>query len=393
MTSALRILAVAVLVRPALLGAQERLVGASSFMVAPSFTGWKFNRALPNDSFMVRKAWQFTVPTAMTIQAAGGRVTIDAGAAMAIGRVGLDDGRTLELSGLTDLRIRGVARVIGDQLLLTVGLNAPVGATRLSGHQIDALGVLGAQALGFTTPTLGNGLGATGGFVYALRAGGWGLAVGSSLEIRGQYTPLEAQIAEVRSPADLRPGTAFRFSLGADRLMGRGRISLLLAGDLFGESRIMVAAPGGDPVESTYKLGPQLAGSAILELGVRGFRSFTLAITDRYRSRFTGFDGEKASGSSGNLVEGSLGFITGQGGRAGLAVRVEGRFDSGLEVDNTITTAAMTSGGLTVGLFAPIGRATLQPFVRAQIGRLDTGEDAATATGFGGGIALTLRPW
>jgi hypothetical protein len=124
---------------------------------------------------------------------------------------------------------------------------------------------------------------------------------------------------------------------------------------------------------------------------VSGFRSFTIGLEDRYRSRFTGFDGTKAAGSSGNVFDASLEMVTGSPDRTGLFLRADGRFNSGLAVDNTIATAAMTSGGLSLGIAAPIGRATLQPFVRGQIGRLDTGPATTTAVGLGGGITLVIR--
>jgi hypothetical protein len=211
------------------------------------------------------------------------------------------------------------------------------------------------------------------------------------LEIRGQYTPLEARIAGVQSPADLHPGKTVRFSLGADRLVGRGRLSLLMAGDLYGTSRIEIAS-GANPVARQYKLGPQFSGTALIDFGLPGFRSFSIVVADRYRTEYTGSDGTKAAGSSGNVLEGSFGFITGRDQAVGLSLRFDGRLDSGLEVDNTITTAAMTSGGVTLGLFVPVGYGAIHPFVRGQLGKLDTGPNSSTAIGAAAGITWTLRP-
>lgn len=359
--------------------------------LAPSYSRWRFADAIPQDSLLIKSAGQLSIPVSFALQFMGGNLRIDAGAAYATGRITLDDGRSFDLSGLTDAKVRAVAHVIGDRLLVTLGFTAPIGATHLSGREIDALAVLGSPALGFATPVLGNGPGGTGGLVYAFRAGGWGIGVGSSLEIRGQYTPLEAQIAGASSPADLKPGKAYRFSLGADRLVGNGRVSLLLAGDLYGTSHVEIAS-GTSPVSRQYKLGPQLTANALFELGVPGFRSFAISVSDRYRTKYSGSNGEKAAGSSGNILQASLGFVTGRGQGLGLSLRVDGLLDSGLEVDNTITTAAMTSGGVSLGLFVPVGRAVLQPFVRGQLGKLDTGPNSTTATGLGGGIVLTVRP-
>jgi hypothetical protein len=361
----------------------------AALVLAPSYSAWSFGTAVPQDSLLVKRAWQITVPVGASVTV--GRLTFDASGSMASGRVRLEDGRTLELSGLTDVRFRGVARVIGDQLLLTVGLNAPVGATRLAGYEIDALGVLGSPALGFAAPTLGSGFGATAGVVYAMRAGSWAVAVGSSFERRSQYTPIEAQIAGVSSATELKPGNVVRLSVGLDRIVGQGRLSFLLAGDWFGESRIEVPAPGGPPVDSRYKLGPQFSANVIWETGARGFRSLTVLLADRYRTRYTGFDGAKTPHSDGNVLEAAVEAVRGAPGKAGLYLRADGRLDSGLDVDDSITTAAMTAGALTLGVAAPLGRASLLPFLRFQAGRLDTGPTSTTALGWGAGVTLTVR--
>jgi hypothetical protein len=365
--------------------AQDR----GAVQLEPSYRSWSFRTPVPNESLTVKRASQFALPIGATVRA--GRLTVDASAAYSVGRVGLEGAPALELSGLTDVRLRGVFRVVGDNLLITAGVTAPVGADRLSGQELQAIGVIGATALGFGVPTLGNGFGATGGVVLAWRAGGWGLGFATAVEARGRYTPIEALIAGVRSPTDLEPGNAVRFSLGADRLVGRGRVSFLVATDFYGESRLLVNRASGSGLASTYQLGPQFAGSASFDLGVRGFRTFTITLADRYRTRFTGFDGKKAAGSSGNIFDGALEFVTGAPRSTGFFLRADTRLDSGLEVDNSITTASMTSGGLSVGLMAPVGRLTLQPFVRGQAGKLDTGPASSTAIGWGFGLAMVLR--
>ena len=369
-------------------GAQGRLPNEVRSSIGGAFNVWRFAHPVPHDSLSVSRVSQIAIP--MSVAASAGRWTFDAGFAYAIGRVELADGRTLDLSGATDIRVRAVGRVVGDKLIVTLGGNLPAGRTHLVGSEIDAIRVLGAPALRLPVTNLGTGPAGTVGLVFATRVGEWNVGVGASFEGRGTYAPIEAKVAGISVPTDLHPGSTMRASLGLDRLFGSARVSLLFAGEAFSHDRIELTGPGGARFQSTYQLGPQVSAIGFLELGVRGFRNFTVSAADRYRSSFTGLDGRKAAGSSGNVFEVAVEGVTGAAGRTGLVFRVDGRLDGGLEVDNTITTAAMTALGVTIGLSVPAGRATLQPFVRGQIGTLDVGPVSVSATGFGGGIKLVF---
>jgi hypothetical protein len=225
--------------------------------------------------------------------------------------------------------------------------------------------------------------------VYALEAGGWALGLGTSVEHRTRYTPIEASIAGVNSPTELTPGTVIRGSVALDRVVGQGRLSFLLTGDWFGESSIAIPSQNG--ATSRYKLGPQFSANMIWETGARGFRFLTVTLADRYRSKFKGFDGATADNSNGNVFEAALEGIRGGATGTGVYVRLDGKLDSGLDVDDTITTAAMTAVGVSLGLAMPMGRASILPFIRGQVGSLDAGPVSTRATGFGAGISLTVR--
>ncbi|MEZ4587305.1 MAG: hypothetical protein R2909_12985 [Gemmatimonadales bacterium] len=370
--------------------AQERLIERGRTVIEPVGMLWRFSEPLAQDSLSIDRVWQLSFPVSTSV--ALGDWILDVGAAASVGGVRLADGRTLDLKGLTDAKLRLVGHLIRDRLLVTAGLNAPIGTTRLAGTELDVLRVLGSPALALRTPYLGLGLGGTAGLVFAGQAGDWGLAIGASIEARGRYAPVESRIAGVARDTDLDPGNAVRLSLGADRLVGGGRLSFLVAADLFGEDRILTAAPGSEPFEANFKLGPQLSVDALLELAPRGFQRVTLSLSDRYRTKFTGIDGAKADGSAGNRLELAAEALTGGAGASGgLYGRVTGRLDGGLEVDPTITTAAATIGTLTLGVWRRAGRALVQPFVQVAGGRIDPGPATATALGFGAGVSVTVR--
>jgi len=379
-------LATAATARPAL--AQGRLPSEVVTTIGGAFSSWRFSTAASQDSIAIEKVSQAALPFSASF--AVGAWTFDAGVALSAGKLSLASGRTIDLGGLTDLRVRAVGHLVGDRVLLVLGVNAPSGKTKLVGDEIDAVRVLGAPALRMPVANLGIGPAGTAGLVFATRAGEWTVGVGGSFEARGKYSPIESQIAGVALPTDLRPGNAVRASLGLDRVFGSARFSLLLATEVYSRDRIELQAPGGGVIATSYKLGPQLLANAFLELGVPGFRTFTVTVADRYRTKFTGPSGTRAAGSSGNALEVGIQGITGVAGRTGFFFRVDGWVDGGLEVDNTITTAAMNAVGVTLGLSIPAGRASVQPFLRGQVGKLDTGPLSTTATGFGAGLKLVF---
>ena len=57
-----------------------------------------------------------------------------------------------------------------------------------------------------------------------------------------------------------------------------------------------------------------------------------------------------------------------------------------------VATAAITSGTLTLGLVQDLGGGyALQPFARAQTGRVKTGDNSATVQGLAAGVTLGMR--
>jgi hypothetical protein len=384
-------------------GAQERLVGGSAWAAAPVYQRWSFGTPAALDSLRVRGASQLTLPVSVRVPL-GARWNLDATTAYATGTADVTraDGsqETRRLDGPADVRLRATGNLVGDGVLLTAGLNVPTGRVRLDAPQLQALRVLGAPALGFRTPTLGSGVGGTLGLVLAREMGGWAWALGTAYEQRGTYTPVEASIAGVRAPTDLTPGGTVHLLLGGDGLVGEHRMSLSVAGDLYARDRIRLPGAGGASGsaadETSYRLGPTLAATWRLQIASRRVHDLTLTVVDRYRSAFTDADGVSVAGSSGNYLDASLGGMLGgvrrAGGRgAGVVFGLSARHQTGLSIDNSITTAGVTSGGVLLGLALPAGRSLLQPYVQAQLGRLDTGAGTTSATGLAFGLTLGSR--
>lgn len=83
--------------------------------------------------------------------------------------------------------------------------------------------------------------------------------------------------------------------------------------------------------------------------------------------------GAEADGSSGSMTDAGVSVTFGSPTGTGIIAAVRGVFDTGLEVDETVATAAMTAGSLMAGLDLRTGRFALQPFERGTLGRLDPG--------------------
>lgn len=386
--------AVLSLIPMASLEAQSRLVSPWVASTAPTYERWWFTSLLSTDSFVLSRVEQTTVPMAVSFTPAR-RWRVDLSASYSRSRVRTVDPdggaeSALALDGFTDARVRAVGRLLAERLWVTLGVDLPIGLTGLSADEALAVRVLGAPALRMRTPVLGSGTGVTAGALYALPLGAWAVAAGASWEMRGTYTPLDLALVDGgRVEADLNPGEVLHFTLGLDRIAGQGRVSILLAADTYGEDLVTVRATGAGPeTRSTYRLGPTYAASVEYRGRALGSADLRLSVEARHRSEFSDDDGRSVAGSSGSVVDAGLSLRFGRPRGLGFLVGVGGAFDSGLDVDPSLATAAMTSGEVTVGLGIPAGRWSVQPYARLRVGTLDLGPRSTGARGLTVGLTL-----
>ncbi|MEP7383413.1 MAG: hypothetical protein ABI910_17140, partial [Gemmatimonadota bacterium] len=379
----------------ATLGAQEAPLRRPAFQAGGVWESWRFATPLPVDTERVERISQLSFPLGVVIPL-GPRWTFDVSGAYAMGSVQLTDTtgartRTIDLRGPTDVKLRLVGHIVGDALLLNLGLNAPTGLTRLGTEDVAALRLIGAPPLRMPSPTLGNGLGGTAGLVLAQQAGAWALAAGAAYEVRASYTPIDAAVAGIASTTELDPSDAVHLSLGADRLMGPHRLSFIASYDLYGKDQIALNSNGGAMLGGSYQLGPSVSGLMLLELGVPGMQELSLALVNRYRSRYNGLDGHSVDGSSGNQFDARLHARFGVPRRFGWWLGIDGHVDTGLDVDQSLATAAMSAVGGSLGLSLPLGAVALEPAIRASLGSVDTGARSSRATGLGASLTIVRR--
>jgi hypothetical protein len=152
----------------------------------------------------------------------------------------------------------------------------------------------------------------------------------------------------------------------------------------------------GDDQFITTQLGPVLTADWQLRIASRRFRELTLYAVDRYRTDYgTGVSGQPTEGvpnSSGNYFDAGVRSVIPSGPETSIIAAVNFRHQTGLDSDETISTARMVSGALTLGVARSVGSGySVQPFIRGQIGRIGSGDLATTATGLAGGITLSRR--
>ena len=376
-------------------GAQSRLLDTRLAEVGITFERWSFGgdgvleQVVGDNSVRITSASQLSLPVVAVVPW-GERWTFDAYMAHARGVVQLrsddaDQPKRVRLSGITDVKVRAVGRFVGDAVLLTVGANIPTGKTLLDQNELRALRVLAAPALAMRTPALGSGPGGTAGVVVARPVGPWSAAAGLSYEVRGSYSPLTALAAGIGSTS-WNPGDALHLSLGADRLLGAHDLSLNVTTDFFSRDRGRIELGGDERAEFAFRLGPVVTGQAQLRVGTSRFRELTLFLVDRYRARYRDGGGTAVAGSSGNELELGASGIAARGRGLGVLLGADARFNSGLSVDNTLATAAVRAGGLTLGVVRDLGGLSVRPALRAQLATVNTGDSREGATS----VAVTV---
>ncbi len=364
---------------PAAARAQERLLGDHSIGAAALFESISFGGAgllqanfAGLDSSRITRVQQFGLPVTVASPLGGGW-RVDVTTLYAYGTVTYTDPqasggtRTAALNGLSDLRLRASGRLLNDAVVMTVGVNAPTGRTALTSSQFSTLRILAAPALGLGSSPVGAGPSGTLGVVYGAQAGAWGLAMGGSYEFRGSYQPVAALTAGAPS-ADFRPGGVVRASLGADRVIGPNRLSLAFAVDAFSDDKLKNSASSTLP-SATVRLGPVFSSDAQLQIAAPRFRDLIVYSAYRWRAPFAR-DGQTVTGSSGHYFEGGVRATVPISMNNDMVFATDGRWHTGLGVDQGLPTTGVRSGSATLGFNARFGMLAVQPYIRAQAGSL-----------------------
>jgi hypothetical protein len=387
--------------------AQDVLLPSTSWGFVPVISGWHFNTPIPQSSGAVADVAQVAIPFRVKL-GLGGSWSMDLTGAYAASAVHLAKGdsssggggvggggsgnggggggdKALLLTGPTDLKLRVTGPIRGDALQMTFGLNLPTGTTKMTADQTTTLEAVGAPALHMPVGAYGTGLGGTVGLVSAIERGDWAFAFGAAVEQRTEYTPIELALTSGTSATQVTPGTAFHLSLGGDRVLGEGRLGLLLLGDLFGKDQVTVGS-GASSNGTSYTLGPQVTALAKLDFGAQRWRESGASVAVRLRSAYTDATGAKVTGSNATYVEGNIGGVLGRPESTGLVLGADARWHSGMTFTDALVGAAVTAAGVTIGIESGGGgfRFALHP----EYGSFSTG--TTKTTGLGGSITFSF---
>jgi hypothetical protein len=391
---------------PAAVHGQERLVAPRTVAVGASWEQVSFRGGglaqlgfAGLDTTRVPSTTQWTLPmAASTTLAAGWRVDLSAllGAGHVPYRTASGTVRRASLLGVSDLRLRATGRFLHDDVVLTLGVNAPTGRTQLDRDEFSALRVLAAPALGLPSVPVGSGPSGLVGLVIARQVGRWSLAYGTSVEARGRFQPVAALVAGTGTP-EFRPGGVVRASVGADRLLGRHRLSLAAAADIFADDRLRSSRAGDTAAlpETRVRLGPVLSADAQLRIAAPALRELLAYGAYRWRAPFAR-DGRTVERSAGQYLD--AGVRASRPLRPGLdaLLSADGRWHSGLGIDQGLPTAGVASAGVTVGVEWSRALWSLRPWARGQVGTLRQRAPFQPATtqafrGLGGGVIVVTR--
>lgn len=386
---------------PSVATAQDRLLGTGAVGVGATIEtvrfggdGLKQAALTGSDSIRLKSIQQIAVPVSVAIPI-GTAWTVDLQSAWSSSQLTYTNAngveRTAKLSGPTDVRLRATGRLFNDGLVLTAGVNAPTGKTELTANELTVLRAAAAPALGLGAPPVGAGPSGTMGMVVAREIGGWAVALGASYEMRGTYQPIAAISAGVPS-TDFEPGSVVRGSLGLERLVGAHRLSITGAVDVYSDD--VLRAPGATAPIATIKLGPIVTTDVQLQLAAPRVKELVLWAANRYRTAYQR-DGSEVAGTTGLYFDGGLRTSVPLSASTDLLITGDGRWHSGLEINQGIATSGVVSGGATLGLAHTTGAFSWQPYVRAQAGSLrprTSGSSAGSASSsfVGGSAGLIL---
>ena len=313
---------------------------------------------------------QLTVPLVAVVPITS-RFNIDVATSYASSTVARSGKPNSEISGLTDTQVRANLTLGNDAVVLTVGANLATGQYQIDTSKALAAGQIGNDFLIFPTSSYGSGNSATAGVAVAQTFGGWNVGIATSFRKSTAFDAYQAVTNTGLASLRFTPADEVRARLGADRLIGDGRLAIGVTYSSFGK----------DVLDNTsYATGDRYIGQASLALPVNGADLYVSSWA-LYRAK-----GQQLGGVSNpeTVLDGavSLGFHQGD-----------------LLIEPTLEGRNWTVDGIKAGLLGNVGvrlrwssgAVMVMPTVTYQMGKLyDTGDGSSVnATGYR--LALTVR--
>jgi hypothetical protein len=246
----------------------------------------------------------------------------------------------------------------------------PTGKTELTFEEDRVAGPVASDLIPFPVSSFGSGANVTSGIAVAVPFAGWALGLGGSYRLSGAYAPL------VDVDSSYRAGGEFRFRVGADRLVGQGRVSLGFTYSGFSQDEF-----GGS---SVFEPGKRYITQASWSFPL-GNLGLALYAWDLYRNSGTLTRSDSLTEKQNILAAGAVASI--QLGRNVLRPQMEIR-------QQRAGASAMKSAGRLLSLSVRYqmqltGSLSLVPVLRFDTGNVVS--DGATIGFTGWGLSLGLR--
>jgi hypothetical protein len=317
---------------------------------------------------------EFAIPVGFAMPV-GTRLSLDAGTYY-VSAQRTDPSGSQTINGLTDLILRGAYQIKPDVAVFTFAVSVPTGNKTLSGEQRQVASAMGTDLIPFPVTNFGTGFSVTTGLAWATPVGPWALGLAGSFRYNASYQPSSDTVSR-QDTVSLRPGAEMRLRIGADRIVGQGRLSFGLTYSSFQNDEF-----GSQSQSPGTRLIPQFSWST--PLGINN--SLMVYGWDVYRNV-----DESASVNQGvkqNTI--ALGAMASLRSGAHNSLRPLFEIRKGWQGPGGLHDAGMIVGlGLRYQMAAS-ERLTLTPGARFDLGSLPTsGSGNASVTGFS--LSLTAR--
>jgi hypothetical protein len=273
------------------------------------------------------------------------------------------------VSGPTDLQVRGVYQVVPDVVVLTLAANVPTGKTKLTADELPAAGAVASELIPFPVTSFGTGANVTTGLAVAVPVAGWAVGLAGAYRLSGAYSPM----ASVDST--YKPGGEVRLRVGADRVVGQGRVSLGFTYSSFSQDEF-----GG---ASIFQPGQRYISQASWSFPV-GNLGLSVYAWDLYRTSGTVLLSSSATEKQNVLTAGLAASV--QMGRSVLRPQVEFR-------KHTAGVDKLEAAGQLLAFSARLSLPLSESFTLTPAARFDTGNvvSGATYSFTGWGLSVGIR--
>jgi hypothetical protein len=235
MRTLILMISAAVLLPAAAHAQNEDLDLSKVFGAGPSYRRWKLESSFEGEGTAEETISQFHLPFSQAVPL-GPSMTLLAYGAYASTKLELDDGDETTLSGITDVRVKGIYRLM-DRAQVSLGVNLPIGKQTLEqsdeeggARELEVAQAMWSPILGFRTKRMGAGFDIELGAGYATPLSPTAtLGISAAYVAKGEYDLFETD----EGVTTFRPGPEISGTIGVDFRPSEGTLLRL---DLTGRS-------------------------------------------------------------------------------------------------------------------------------------------------------------